>query len=81
MKGPPTEATLIRSVIPQHVYLLRRQWSLYRKAYDTHAPLLWESGRPPPDVRPYAAPKEQQSKTQSEYLLDFQTPHWTHKSC
>ena len=30
------------------------------------------------DVRPYAAPKEQQSETQSEYLRHFQTPYWTH---
>src|ERR1700739_1902111 len=45
MKGPPTEATLIRSVIPQHVYLLRRQWSLYRKAYDTHGLCFGRVGR------------------------------------
>ena len=30
------------------------------------------------DVRPYAAPKEQQSETQSEHLRHFQTPYWTH---
>ena len=30
------------------------------------------------DVCPYAAPKEQQSEAQSEYLRHFQTPCWTH---
>jgi hypothetical protein len=31
------------------------------------------------DVRPYAAPKEQQSETHSEYLRHFQTPYyWSH---
>ena len=30
------------------------------------------------EVRPYAAPKKQQSKTHSEYLRHFQTPYWTH---
>jgi len=32
------------------------------------------------DIRPHAAPKEQQCDTQSEHLLHFQTPCWTHKS-
>jgi hypothetical protein len=30
------------------------------------------------DVGPYAAPEQQQSKAQSEYLHHFQTPYWTH---
>jgi hypothetical protein len=30
------------------------------------------------DVCPYAAPKEQQSETQSEHSRHFQTPCWTH---
>jgi len=36
----------------------------------------WAAGG---DVRPYAAPKQQQSETQSEYLRHFQTSHWTHR--
>ena len=33
------------------------------------------------DIRPYAAPKKQQSEAQSEYLLHCQTPHWAHRPC